>query len=49
MSKDSFTERAKAKVREILSTHKAPPIEETVHREMECILKDAERDILGNS
>jgi len=48
MSKDSFTERAKTKVREILSTHKAPPIKEAVHKEMERILKDAEKDILGN-
>jgi len=48
MSKDSFSERAKTKVREILSIHKAPPIEETVHKEMERILKDAEKDILGN-
>ena len=48
MSKGSFSERAKAKVKEVLSTHKAPPIEETVHKEMERILKDAEKDILGN-
>ena len=48
MSKGSFPERAKAKVKEVLSTHKAPPIKEAVHREMEQILKDAEKDILGN-
>jgi len=48
MSKGSFSERAKTKVREILSIHKAPPIEETVHKEMGQILKDAEKDILGN-
>ena len=48
MSKDSFPERAKTKVREILSTHRAPPIEEAVHREMGRILGDAERDIVGN-
>jgi len=48
MSKGSFSERAKTKVKEILSIHKAPPIEETVHKEMERILKDAEKDILGN-
>jgi len=35
-------------VREILSTHRAPPIEEAVHREMGRILGDAERDIVGN-
>ena len=48
MSKGSFSERAKTKVREILSTHKAPPIKEAVHKEMGQILKDAEKDILGN-
>ena len=48
MSKGSFSERAKAKVKEILSTHKAPPIKEAVHKKMEQILKDAEKDILGN-
>jgi len=48
MSKGSFSERAKTKVREILSIHKAPPIKEAVHKEMERILKDAEKDILGN-
>jgi len=48
MSKGSFSERAKTKVREILSTHKAPPIKEAVPKEMGQILKDAEKDILGN-
>ncbi len=47
-AKGSFTERARAKVKEILSTHKAPPIKEEVHKEMKQILKDAEKDILGN-
>jgi len=47
-AKGTLKERAKAKVREILSTHKAPPIEETVHKEMERILGDAEKDITGN-
>jgi len=48
MSKGSFSERAKTKVREVLSTHKAPPIKEALHKEMQQILKDAEKDILGN-
>jgi len=48
MSKDSFSERAKTKVREVLSTHKAPPIKEALHKEMQQILRDAEKDILGN-
>jgi len=48
MSEGSFSEKAKVKVKEILSTHKAPPIKEAVRKEMEQILKDAEKDILGN-
>ena len=48
MSKGSFPERAKMKVKEVLSTHKAPPIEEALRNEMQQILKDAEKDILGN-
>jgi len=48
VSKGTLTERAKAKVREILSTHRAPPIKEAVNKEMGRILGDAERDILGN-
>jgi trimethylamine--corrinoid protein Co-methyltransferase len=43
----SFIERAQAKVREILATHKAPPIEEAVDKEMRRIIEDAERDIGG--
>ena len=43
----SFIERAQAKVREILATHKAPPIEEAVDKEMSQIIKDAEADIGG--
>lgn len=48
-AKGSFLERAKAKVREILSTHTAPPIDEDKHKEMKQILQAAEKDILGNS
>ena len=47
-AKGTVTERAKAKVREILATHRAPPIEEAVHREMGRILGDAKKDILGD-
>ena len=49
VTKGSFPERAKAKVKEILSTHKPPPIEEDVHKEMRRILRDAEKDIMGDS
>ena len=48
MSKGSFSERAKTKVKEILSTHKAPPIKEAVRKEMQQILRDAKKDILGD-
>jgi len=47
--KGSFLEKARAKVKEILATHAAPPLKEDVHKEMEQILRDAEKDILGNS
>jgi len=46
-AKGSFLERAKAKVKEILAEHTAPPLNEDVHREMEQILRDAEKDIAG--
>jgi len=46
--KGSFVERARAKVKEILSTHLPPPIDKEVHREMEQILRDAKKDILGD-
>ena len=46
-AKGSFIEKAQAKVREILATHKAPPIEEAVDKEMKRIIEDAERDIGG--
>jgi trimethylamine--corrinoid protein Co-methyltransferase len=48
-AKGSFHERAKAKVREILSTHKPPPIEEGVRKEMGQILQAAEKDIMGDN
>ena len=48
-TKGSFLERAKAKVKEILSTHKPPPIKEEVRKEMRRILRDAEKDIMGDS
>jgi len=49
VTKGSFLERAKAKVKEILSTHKPPPIKEDVHKEMRQILRDAEKDIMGDN
>lgn len=44
--KGSLLDRAKAKVREILSAHQPFPIEESVHREMMRILREAEKDIV---
>ena len=49
VAKGSFLERARTKVKEILSTHKPPPIKEDVHKEMGRILRDAKKDILGDS
>ncbi len=49
VAKGTITERAKAKVKEILSIHKPLPIKEEVHKEMEQILRDAKKDILGDS
>jgi len=43
----TFIERAKAKVREILATHRAPIIEEALDKEMRQIIEDAERDMGG--
>jgi len=48
-TKDSFLERARAKVKEILATHKPPAIKEDVRKEMERIIRDAEKDIMGSS
>ena len=48
-AKGTFLERAKAKVKEILSTHVPVPIEENVRKEMEQVLQDAKKDILGAS
>jgi len=45
----SFSERAKAKVKEILSTHPVPFIEKDKRKEMEQILRAAEKDILEDS
>jgi trimethylamine--corrinoid protein Co-methyltransferase len=47
-AKGSFVERARAKVKEILATHAPPPVEESVRKEMEQILRHAEKDILGD-
>ena len=47
--KGSFLEKARAKVTEILARHTAPPLKEDVHKEMEQILRDAEKDIVGDS
>jgi len=49
VTKGSFLERAKAKAKGILSTHKPPPIKEEVHKEMRQILRDAEKDIMGDN
>ena len=43
----SFLERAKVKVKEILSTHKAPSIDKDKRREMKQILQAAEKEIMG--
>jgi len=45
-SKGSLMDRAKAKVREILSTHQPLPIEETLRSEMMRILREAEKDLV---
>ena len=45
--KGSFLERAQAKVKEILAEHTAPTLNENVRREMEQIISDAEKDIVG--
>jgi len=42
----SIVERAKGKVREILSTHVPPRLEEDIRREMNQILRQSEKDIL---
>lgn len=49
MTNGSFLERTKAKVREILSTHKPLPIQEDLCKEMRQILRDAEKDIMGDN
>ena len=46
-TKGSYIERAKAKVKEILSVHTPLPLKENVDKEIQQILKDAEKDILG--
>jgi len=46
-AKSSFIERAQAKVREILATHRVPSIEEALDKEMRLIIRDAEADIGG--
>ena len=46
-TKGSYLERAQAKVKEILATHASLPLKENVDKEMQQILKDAEKDILG--
>ena len=43
----SFTERAEAKVKEILATHKPPLLEEAVEGEIRMIIQAAEKDIMG--
>jgi trimethylamine--corrinoid protein Co-methyltransferase len=48
-AKGSFRERARAKVKEILSTHKPLPVEEDVRKEMRQILRDAKKDIMGDN
>ena len=48
-TKGSFVEKARAKVKEILSAYRVPLTKEDVHKEMEQILRNAEKDILGDS
>jgi len=45
-TKGSYIERAQAKVKEILAAHTSLPLKENVNKEMQQILKDAEKDIL---
>ena len=45
-AKGSLHEIARAKVKEILAAHKPPPIKEDIHKEMEQILRDAEKDMI---
>ena len=44
-AKGSFLERSKTKVKKILAEHTASPLNEDVHREMEQILRYAEKDM----
>ena len=46
-TKGSYIEKAKAKVKNILSVHTPLPLKENVNKEIQQILKDAENDILG--
>ena len=46
-TKGSYIEKAKAKVKKILSVHTPLPLKENVNKEIQQILKDAENDILG--
>ena len=47
-AKGSFIVRARAKVTEILATHTPPPVKDSIRKEMEQILRHAEKDILGD-
>jgi len=42
----SIVERAKEKVREVLSTHVPPQLEEDVRREINQVLRQCEKDML---
>jgi len=43
----SYIERAREKARSILATHKVPPLEEGLLKEMDDLMQSARRDILG--
>jgi trimethylamine--corrinoid protein Co-methyltransferase len=43
----SYADRAKQKAKEILATHSVPPLEEGLLKEMDDLMQQARRDILG--
>ena len=45
--KDSYAARAKEKVKEVLSVHSVPPLEEDLLKEMDSLMLEAQNDILG--
>lgn len=43
----TYASRAKEKVKEILDQHRVPPLDEDVLKEMDALMNEARRDILG--